>query len=56
MKGSSIVEKLSTFRAPSTMPDMQITHFYRDRLGENAEDYYKFSETAYKIGSECPYL
>jgi len=38
------------------MPDMQITHFYRARLGENAEDYYNYSETAYKIGSKCPYL
>lgn len=38
------------------MPDMQITHFYRARLGENAEDYSNFSETAYKIGFKCPYL
>lgn len=38
------------------MPDMQITHFYRARLGENAEDYSNISETAYKIGFKCPYL
>lgn len=38
------------------MPDMQITHFHRALLGKNAEDYYKFSETAYKIGFKCPYL
>ena len=55
MKGSFVGEKLSTFMPPFTMLDMQITHFNRACFSEYAEDYYKFSETAYKIGSECRY-
>ena len=38
------------------MLDMHITHFQLARFSENAEDYYRFSETAYKNGSECRYL
>lgn len=56
MKGSSLGEKFSPSRPSSAKLTKQITHFYQALLVENAEDYYNFSETAYKNGSECPYL